>query len=94
MTQCISALATCAPAGAAIFGQSASTSSVSRGALLVRAQSSSVMKGIKGCNSLRISSLAQAVVARVSALAASLPDWKTGLVISTYQSQNWFQMKR
>ena len=40
-------------------------------ACAVRAHSSSVMKGMKGCSSFRIWSRAQAVVARVSALAAS-----------------------
>jgi hypothetical protein len=69
----------------ALRGHSASTSRPSRFA--VTAHSSSVMKGMKGCSSLRISSRAHAVMARVSALAAPSSPISTGFASSTYQSQ-------
>ena len=56
------------------------------------AHSSSVMKGMNGCSSFRIWSSAQAVVARVSALAASSSPDSIGLISSRYQSQNVPQM--
>jgi hypothetical protein len=60
----------------------------------VLSHSSSVMNGITGCSSFRITSSAQAAVARVSALAAASSPFRIGLASSTYQSQNTFQMKR
>src|SRR5947208_2565368 len=69
----------------ALRGHSASTSRPPRFA--VTAQSSSVMKGKNGCSSLRISSRAQAVMARVSAFAAPSSPISTGFASSTYQSQ-------
>ena len=53
-----------------------------------------VMKGEIGCRSLRIVSSTQAVMARVSALAASSSPANTGLANSRFQSQNTFQMNR
>ena len=69
----------------ALRGHSASTSRPSR--LAVTAQSSSVMKGMNGCSSFRISSRAQAIMARVSAFAAPSSPISTGFASSTYQSQ-------
>ena len=46
------------------------------------------MNGMKGCSNLRIWSSTQAVVARVSALAASSLPSRIGLISSRYQSQN------
>ena len=46
------------------------------------------MKGMNGCSSFRIWSSTQAVVARVSALAASSSPLRIGLASSRYQSQN------
>ena len=66
-------------------GHSASTSRPSRAA--VTAHSSSVMKGMNGCSSFRISSRAQAIMARVSALAAPSSPISTGFASSRYQSQ-------
>src|SRR6266481_521565 len=53
----------------------------------VTAQSSSVMKGMKGCSSFRISSRAHATMARVSDLAAPSSPINTGFASSRYQSQ-------
>ncbi len=47
-----------------------------------------------GCSSFSVWSMVQAVMARVSALAASSEPLNTGLASSRYQSQNTFQMKR
>ena len=52
------------------------------------------MNGMIGCSSFRITSSVQAVMARVSALAASPSPFSTGLASSRCQSQNTFQMKR
>ena len=52
-----------------------------------RDHSSSVMNGMNGCSSFSTWSSAQAVVARVSALAASSLPVRIGLVSSRYQSQ-------
>ena len=60
----------------------------------VFSHSSSVMNGITGCRSFRITSSAQAAVARVSALAAASSPFRIGLASSRYQSQNTFQTKR
>ncbi len=49
--------------------------------------SSSVMKGMKGCSSLRIWSRVQAAVMRASALAPSSVPLSSGLMSSRYQSQ-------
>ena len=59
-----------ASARSASRGHGASTSRPSR--LAVTAHSSSVMKGMNGCSSFRISSRAQATMARVSALAGAV----------------------
>ena len=69
----------------AFRGHSASTSRPSRFA--VTAQSSSVMKGMNGCSSFRISSRAQATMARVSVFAAPSSPSSTGFASSRYQSQ-------
>jgi len=53
----------------------------------VTRHSSSVMNGMNGCSSLRISSSAQAAVARVSSLAAPSGPVSSGFDNSTYQSQ-------
>ena len=76
-------------------GQAArqSTSSPAGSAPARRSHSSSVMNGMNGCRSFMIWSSAQAVVARVSALAASLPPSSTGFVSSRYQSQKVPQVK-
>ena len=71
------------------FGHGASTSSASRFGPVsaVTRHSSSVMNGMNGCSSLRISSSAQAAVARVSSLAAPSGPVSSGFDSSTYQSQ-------
>src|SRR6478736_4895134 len=77
--------ASCSTVAPALRGHCASTSRPSRFA--VTAQSSSVMNGMNGCRSLRISSRAQATIARVSVLAAPSSPSNTGFASSTYQSQ-------
>ena len=81
-----SALASSSPSSR---GQSESTSSASRfgPASPVTRHSSSVMNGMNGCKSFRISSSAQAAVARVSSLAIPSEPISNGLDNSTYQSQ-------
>ena len=70
---------------ATLRGHTASTSRPSR--LAVTAHNSSVMNGMNGCSSFRISSRAQATMARVSDLAAPSSPNNTGLASSRYQSQ-------
>jgi hypothetical protein len=53
----------------------------------VTAQSSSVIKGMNGCSSFRISSRAHATMARVSDLAAPSSPINPGFASSRYQSQ-------
>ncbi len=57
-------------------------------------QSSSVMKGMKGCRSLMISSSTNAAVACVSAFAAPSGPVSKGFESSTYQSQKIDHTKR
>ena len=52
------------------------------------------MKGMTGCSSFSVWSRVQAVMARVSAFAASSEPWKIGLASSRYQSQKTFQTNR
>jgi hypothetical protein len=68
-------------------GHSVSVRSRGRFAAAATSQSSSVMKGMNGCSSLRISSRAQATIARVSAFAAPSGPVNTGFASSRYQSQ-------
>ena len=53
----------------------------------VTRHSSSVMNGMNGCSSFRISSSAQAAMARVSSFAAPSGPVSSGFDSSTYQSQ-------
>lgn len=85
-TQPISASASAAERPAWL-GHGASVSGPARGAGAVTLHNSSVRNGMKGCSSLRISSRAQATIARVSLLAAPSGPVSTGLASSRYQSQ-------
>ena len=79
-----------------VLGHGASTSSVVAPGPLsaVTRHSSSVMNGMNGCSSFRISSSTQAAMARVSSLAAPSGPVSTGFASSRYQSQKTFQTKR
>ena len=74
---------------AVVRGQVASTSSPSRFGPVsaVTRHNSSVTNGMNGCSSFRISSSAQAAMARVSSLAAPSGPVSKGFDSSTYQSQ-------
>ena len=94
ISQPISALAAASSFPAA--GQDANASRVVRAGPRspVAAQSSSVMKGMNGCRSFRISSSTKPVTAWVSVLAAPSGPVSTGFASSRCQSQNTFHTNR
>ncbi len=96
ISQPISASASASSHASGASGQRAVISMASRGAPKSASwvHSSSVTNGLIGCSSFSAWSSTQAVVARVSALAASSAPFSTGLDSSRYQSQNTFQTKR